>query len=308
MKITIIGSGGVGGYFGARLAQAGNDICFVARGAHLEAMQTRGLMLKSILGDVQIGRARFVSTLAESGPADLILVAVKAWQVAELAPQIAGLLGAGTLVLPLQNGVLATEELTAALPAEQVLSGLCRIISYVEAPGVIRHTAVEPSIVYGFRDPALNVKAAPLKTLFEQAGIKARCSADIEADLWKKFIAICVSGYLALTRSTYGELRSCKETRATMQALFEEVAMVGRRSGVVIEEDFVARTMAVIDTFPPETTASLTRDIWEGKPSELDYQNGAVVRLADKLGVDVPVNRFIYHSLLLMERRARKGL
>lgn len=308
MRVTIIGSGGVGGYFGARLAEAGNEVCFVARGAHFEAMQKKGLILKSIQGDVQIRQARFVSNLAESGQADLILVAVKAWQVAELAPQIEQLMEEETLVLPLQNGVLATEELTAALPADQVLSGLCRIISYVEAPGVIRHTAVEPSIVYGFRDPALNIKAASLKTLFEQAGIKARCSADIEADLWKKFIAICVSGYLALTRSTYGELRSCKETRATMQALFEEVAMVGRRSGVVIEENFVGKTMALIDTFPPETTASLTRDIWEGKPSELDYQNGAVVRLADKLGVDVPVNRFIYHSLLLMERRARKGL
>lgn len=306
MRITIIGTGGVGGYFGARMAQAGNDVTFIARGKHLEAMNSQGLQVKSINGDFHLDKVKATSDIEKSGRADLVVLAVKAWQLREVGPLLKSIVDKDTLVLPLQNGVLASDELKAFVPAENVLSGLCRIISYIEAPGVISHVAVEPTIVFGLPDNSQRERLLPLQELFTSSNIKSKLADDIESELWKKYISICVSALLAVTRATYGEVRECEETRSMMHRLFDEVADVGRALGVNIEADFVTKTMGFIDTFPYDSTSSLTRDIWEGKPSELEYQNGTVVRLAEKAGVDVPVNRFIYHSLLLMEKRARK--
>ena len=307
MRITIIGTGGVGGYFGARMAQAGNDVTFIARGKHLEAMNSRGLQIKSINGDFHLAKVNATSDIEKSGKADLVVLAVKAWQLREVGPLLKSILGEDTMVLPLQNGVLASDELKSFVPAANVLSGLCRIISYIEAPGVINHVAVEPTIVFGLPDNSQRSRLLEFQTLFTSSGIKSRLADDIESELWKKFISICVSALLAVTRSTYGELRECEETRTMMHQLFDEVSSVGRALGVNIEADFVPKTMLAIDNFPYDSTASLTRDIWEGKPSELEYQNGTVVRLAKKAGVNVPLNRFIYHSLLLMEKRARQS-
>lgn len=306
MRITIIGTGGVGGYFGARMAQAGNEVTFIARGKHLEAMKSKGLQVNSINGDFHLAQVNATSDIEKSGRADLVVLAVKAWQLREVGPLLKSIADENTLVLPLQNGVLASDELKAFVPAENVLSGLCRIISYIEAPGVISHVAVEPTIVFGLPDNKQRERLLPLQALFTTAGIQSKLADDIESELWKKYISICVSALLAVTRATYGEIRECKETRAMMHQLFDEVANVGRALGVNIEADFVTRTMGFIDTFPYDSTSSLTRDIWEGKPSELEYQNGTVVRLAEKAGVDVPVNRFIYHALLLMEKKARQ--
>jgi 2-dehydropantoate 2-reductase len=207
--------------------------------------------------------------------------------------------------LPLQNGVLASDEIKEFLPAKNVLSGLCRIISKIDAPGKINHLAVDPTIVFGECDSSQTQRVLNLQKIFEEAGFKARVSKDIQADLWRKFLAICVSGLLGVTRSTYGEVREQKETRQMMRNLFEEIAMLAKALKINLEPDLVDKTIAFIDTFPYNSTSSLTRDVWEGKPSELEYQNGTVVKLAEKAGVDVPVNRFVYYSLLLMENRAR---
>jgi 2-dehydropantoate 2-reductase len=307
MKITIIGTGGVGGYFGARMAQAGNEVTFIARGKHLEAMKSKGLQVNSINGDFHLAKVNATSEIEKSGVADLVVLAVKAWQLKEVGPMLKSIVDEHTLVLPLQNGVLASDELKAILPAQNVLSGLCRIISYIEAPGVISHVAVEPTIVFGLPDNSQRERLLKLQKLFTSSGIKSKLADDIESELWKKFITICASALLAVTRSTYGEIRECEELRAMMHQLHDEVANVGRAMGVNIEADYVSRIMAMLPTYPYDSTASLTRDVWEGKPSELEYQNGTVVRFAEKVGVDVPVNRFIYHSLLLMEKRARQS-
>ena len=306
MRITIIGTGGVGGYFGGRLAQAGNEVTFIARGKHLEAMKNKGLQVNSINGNFHLAKVNATSDLEQSGRADLIILAVKAWQLREVGPLLKTIMDKDTLVLPLQNGVLASDELKAFVPAENVLSGLCRIISFIEAPGVISHVAVEPTIVFGLPDNTQRERLLALQALFTTAGIQSKLADDIESELWKKFITICASALLAVTRSTYGEVRECEELLAMMHQLHDEVANVGRALGVNIETDYVAKVMAFLPTYPYNSTASLTRDIWEGKPSELEYQNGTVVRLAEKAGVDVPVNRFIYHSLLLMEKKARQ--
>lgn len=307
MRITIIGTGGVGGYFGARMAKAGNDVTFIARGKHLEAMQRSGLQVNSINGNFHLAHVNAMSDIEKSGQADLVVLAVKAWQIREVGPLLKSIVNKDSLVLPLQNGVLASDELKAFVPAENVLSGLCRIISYIEAPGVISHVAVEPTIVFGFPNNLQKERLQALQALFASSGIRSKLADDIESELWKKFVIICASALLAVTRSTYGEVRECEETRAMMHQLHDEVANVGRALGVNIEADFVSKIMGIVDSYPYDSTASLTRDVWERKPSELEYQNGTVVRLAQKAGVEVPVNRFIYHSLLLMEKKARQS-
>jgi 2-dehydropantoate 2-reductase len=145
-----------------------------------------------------------------------------------------------------------------------------------------------------------------LKKILDDSGIKCKIVKDIHAELWKKFINICASGLLAITRSTYGEIREMKETRDLMIALFEEVYQLSRKMGIDIDHEFVAKTVAFVDSYPYDSTSSLTRDVWEGKPSEIEYQNGTVVRLGEQFGVDTPVNRFIYNCILPMEIRARK--
>lgn len=306
MNISIIGSGGVGGYFGAKLAQAGHKVSFLARGAHLQAMQAEGLKVESILGDFQVSNVSASDQIEDLPSSDLILICVKAWQVKEVAAELKEIMHKDTIVLPLQNGVMAAKELEAFLPASTIMGGLCRIISKIAAPGVIRHIGVTPTIVFGELDKSLSERALHLQSIFEDAGINSRCSEDIEADLWKKFIAICVSGLLAITHTTYGELREEPETRAMMTALIHEVYQLSQKIGIDISPDFPEKTISFIDSFPYESTSSLTRDVWEGRPSEIEYQNGTVVQLGKQMEVDTPINRFIYHAILPMERKSRK--
>ncbi|WP_462319599.1 ketopantoate reductase family protein [Marinilabilia sp.] len=306
MKVLIVGTGGVGGYFGGRMAKAGHDVTFIARGAHKKAMEENGLEVKSINGDFSLDKVTVTDTISEAATPDLVIISVKAWQVKDIAMQLKDVISDHTLVLPLQNGVLASDELKEELPEKNVLAGLCRIISKIDSPGKINHLAVDPVIVFGECDNSKTDRVLELEKVFYDSGFKGQVPKDIQAALWKKFISICVSAWLAITRSTYGEVREQKETRQVMRDLFDEVALLANKKGVNIESDFVDKTMAFIDTFPPDSTSSLTRDVWEGKPSELEYQNGTVVKLADEIGLDVPVNRFIYYSLILMEKRARK--
>lgn len=305
MKIAVIGTGGVGGYFGGRMALAGFDVTFISRGIHLKAMQQNGLRVNSINGDFHIQTVQATDDIRAAKDAGLVILGVKAWQVAETGRFLRDIIRPDAAVLPLQNGILATEELMTVLEPNQVLSGLCRIFSKIESPGVIAHLGVEPTIIFGESDNHTRERTRQILSSFEKAGIKAWIATDIRAELWKKFINICVSGLLAITRSTYGELRELRETREMMIALIEEIFTLSQHMKIQIDHDFVAKTVAFIDTFPPNSTSSLTRDVWEGKPSEIEYQNGTVVKLAAKMGVDVPVNRFVYHCILPMEQRAR---
>ena len=306
MKIAIIGTGGVGGYFGGRLAKAGNDVTFLARGKHLEAILSRGLIVQSIKENFTLQPVQATDSITSIGKVDLVLLCVKSWLVKEMAKDLLPLLKEDTIVLPLENGVMAAEELRSVIPAHHVLGGLCRIISKIEAPGVIRHFGVDPTIVFGELNNEKSERVVQLKEVFESAGFNARISHDIQAELWKKFIQICVSGLLGVTRVPYGGIREVKETREMMIALFQEVYDLSQKMGINIEPEFVEKTVGVIDGFDYNASASLARDIWEGRPSELEYQNGTVVRLAEKYGLDVPVNQFIYSALLPQERKARK--
>jgi 2-dehydropantoate 2-reductase len=307
MKIAVIGAGGVGGYFGGRLAKAGYNVTFLTRGDHLRAIQSAGLTVKSILGDFHLPDAVATDKMEEIPSPDLVLVCVKAWQIREIRTPLARILHPGSMVIPLQNGVMAADELCESVDRSMVLGGLCRIISKIESPGVINHFGITPFISFGELDRSVTSRLSQVRELLDRAGISCRISEDIEADLWRKFIAICVSGLLAVSRTTYGETRSIPETRKMMTDLLTEIWSLARKIGVNIEDDFVERSVSFIDTFPGDSTSSLTRDVWEGKPSEIEYQNGTVVRLAEKWGVDVPVNRFVYHCILPMEKKARQG-
>lgn len=305
MEIAIIGTGGVGGYFGAKLARAGNRVTFLARGKHLEAMQTNGLLVKSIAGDFLVKEFRATSSISEMGMADLVLVCVKAWQVKEVRSELKTILHPKSIVIPLQNGVLAADELIEVIDRQQVIGGLCRIISKIESPGVINHFGVTPTIVFGEFDGTASDRLLAVKQLFDKADIKSQISANIQAEIWKKFISICVSGLLAITKTNYGEVRELPATRQMMVDIFYEVFLLSQSMGIGIEPDFVAKTVSFIDSFPPDTTSSLTRDVWEEKPSEIEYQNGTVVKLGQIHGVKTPVNSFVYNCILPMEIKAR---
>jgi len=306
MKIAIIGTGGVGGYFGGKLAKAGYDVTFLARGEHLSAIQKNGLTVKSVLGDFIIDNVKVTDKTETIGLTDLVILGVKAWQVKDISKELLPLIKKETIVLPLQNGVMVAEELAETLNKENIVGGLCRIISKIEAPGVINHFGLEPSILFGELDNKSTKRIHQIKEMFDKAGISSEISEDITADLWKKFIGICVSGLLAVTKTTYGELRELHETRQLMIELLNEIYLLSRETGISIESGFVEKTISAIDAYPFGSTSSLTRDVWDGKPSEIEYQNGTVVRLGEKFGVATPVNKFVYSSILPMEMKARK--
>lgn len=307
MKIAIIGTGGVGGFFGGKLAKAGYDVTFFARGAHLNAIRKNGLTVKSIQGDFTLDNVKITDRIETIGLTDLVILCVKAWQVGDISKELIPILKNDSTILPLQNGVMAAEELTKNIRNENIIGGLCRIISKIEAPGVINHFGMEPSIIFGEIDNTITERVSNIKAMFDKAGISSRISDDITSDLWKKFIGICVSGLLAVTKTTYGELRELEETRQLMIELLNEIYLLSQKAGIKTEPGIVEKTVSVIDSYPYGSTSSLTRDVWEGRQSEIDYQNGAVVRLGEKFGVDTPVNRFVYYSILPMEIKARKN-
>jgi 2-dehydropantoate 2-reductase len=305
MKISIIGTGAVGGYFGGKLANTGCDVTFLARGEHLKQIKTNGLTIKSILGDFHIGSAKATDKIKDIEISDLIILGVKACQIKDIAAELKSLVNESSTILPLQNGVLTIEELKENINGNNIIGGLCRIMSKIESPGVINHFGVTPTIIFGEVDNSKTDRIKNIKNLFDSAGIDSKISDDIQSELWKKFIGICTSGLLAVTKTTYGELRELKETRQMMIELLTEVYQLSQKIGIQIESNFIEKTVSFIDTFPPDSTSSLTRDVWEGKPSEIDYQNGTVVKLGKRYGIDTPINRFVYNCILPMEKKAR---
>lgn len=306
MNIAVIGTGGVGGYFGGRLAQAGNNVTFVARGEHLKAIRENGLIVKSIKGDFTIHPTRATNNIGEIESPELVILGIKAWQIKETATDLKNIINENTTVLPLQNGVLSSEELSEVLGLRPVVAGLCRIFSKIEAPGIINHYGIEPTIVFGELDNQITQRVQQLKETFQKAGIESIISEDIQTELWKKLMIIGSGGLLAIARSTYGGVRENSETRQLMHSLLTEIYEVSKKAGAKIEDSFVEKTMKYIDSYPSDSTTSLARDIWAGKPSELEYQNGTIVHLGEKFGVNTPVNKFIYHCLLPLERKARE--
>lgn len=307
MKIYVIGVGGVGGYFGARLSEAGNDVCFVARGKTFEVLKSQGLKLKSVKGDCRIPNIKVVESISEIKEPDLIILGIKSWQVQQVAKELKDVVRPTTAVLPLQNGVFASEELAMYLPKSTILGGLCRIISKIESPGVIVHTGVEPHIILGELNNQHTDRIKQIQMCFEKAGVRATIAENIELEIWKKFIAICVGGYIALSRSNIGELMELTESRKLICDLLSEIHKLANYIGVPVEHSYIEASMRFLDSMPYDSNYSMARDIWDGKPSELDCQNGAVVKIGKQHGFDTPINELIYYALLPQEKRNRKN-
>jgi 2-dehydropantoate 2-reductase len=307
MKIIIVGTGGVGGYFGARLAEAGLDVTFIARGKHLDKIQKNGLVLKSIDGDYTVFPVKAINNINEVKNPDLIILAVKSWQVIEVAQQIKHILNKDTLVLPLQNGIDNVEKLITVLDKKHVLAGFCKIYSKVENYGIINHFAYEPELFFGELDNQKSERILRLKEMFDKATFKTIIPEDIHAEIWKKFLFIStVSGLGALTRVSIGAMVENIETRNLLQKTTEEIFKIAKAKNINLPENMVVTMMDFIDKQSYESTASTQRDIMEGRPSELENFNGYIVKQGKLLGIKTPVNSFIYNCLLPQEKQARK--
>lgn len=306
MRIAIFGTGGVGGYFGGRLAQAGENVTFIARREHLRAIQTRGLRVESLGGDFILNPASATDNLNEVGEVDLVIVGVKAWQVPAAAREMKPILGLMTTVLPLQNGVDAVGQLTAELGADRVIGGLCKIVSFVVGPGQIRHAGFAPSVVIGEMDNQRTDRIVKIEKTFNDAGIDTTIAADIDVALWTKFLFIAsFSGVGAIANAPAGLLRTDPDLRAQMIRAMKEICALARQRGIQLPENAIESVMAGVNALPEDATSSMQRDIAAGKPSELESQNGAVVRMARESGVQAPTHELIYLKLKPLEEKAR---
>ncbi len=310
-RIAVVGVGAVGGYFGGRMAQAGIDVVFVARGATHEALRRDGLRVESVAGDFAIAPAQVVGTAAEAERADAVVLGVKAWQVGELADSLRPLVERGAFVIPLQNGVEVPGQLAALLGARAVVGGYCRIGSTVVGPGHIRHGwhgLHAPLLAVGELDNSASPRLARLLAeLARCTGFEVRHEPDIEAAMWGKFAFLAPFSALGATeRAPLGELRSAPRTRRLLIAAIEEVVRVGRARGVALEPGVIESTIANGDALPPAAMASMARDVLAGRPSEVDALVDAVPRLGRAAGVATPVFDRFASALAPVKRPARE--
>jgi 2-dehydropantoate 2-reductase len=291
MKIAIYGSGGVGGYFGARLAQAGNEVHFIARGAHLRAMKEKGLRVQSGGGDMHLPKPHVHEDPAEIGPVDVVLYAVKLGDVETAAQKLEPLLHERTLVIAFQNGVEAPEMVARVIGRKHVLPGVAYIATGVSAPGVVTHTGTMQRLQVGAGADAF-VAAA------KSAGINIEQAEDIDRARWEKFVfLVALSGVTSVSRQPVGFCRADPELRATFKAAASETWTVGRKRGVRLPEDFIADRMQFFDGLHANMKTSMQHDLEAGKPLEAPWLCGAVVRMSEELALDAPVNRTLYAAL-----------
>jgi 2-dehydropantoate 2-reductase len=294
MRIVVMGSGGVGGYFGARLQQAGNQVAFIARGKHLEALRSRGLTLRSSLGDLQLA-VKAHEDPREAGVADIVLFAVKLWDTESAAERIKPL---GGVVIPFQNGVESIERLGKVLGRERVMGGSAFIATRIAAPGVIEHTGTMARLRFG---PVLEAQRAAAQAFLaacKAAGINAEIADDIVAGIWEKFVfLVAVSGTTALSRAPLGVVRADPDLRWMFEQAMRETWTLGRKRGIKLAEDFVEKQLAFLDTLPAEMRASMLHDLEAGNRLEAPWLCGAVARMSGELGLAAPVNRAVYAAL-----------
>ena len=306
MRIAVFGTGGAGGYFGAQLARSGEEVAFIARGRHLEAIRANGLVIESPAGELVVRPSQATDDPREVGPVDVVLVGVKAWQVPDAAAQLQPLVGRETFVVPLQNGVEAAAQLSSVLGREPVVGGLCGTLSWIAAPGRIRTVGKVHFVKLGELDNRSSERTERLRRALERAGVSVEIPADIHRALWEKFLfVVSLGGVGSVTRAPVGVVRSIPETRAMLERCMREILAVGNAREAALPDAAVEKAMALVDSLDPSGTTSLQRDITDGKPSELEAWNGAVVRLGRESGVTTPTHAVIYASLLPAELRAR---
>ena len=298
MKIAIIGAGGVGGYFGARLAASGEEVHFIARGAHLDAIKQDGLRVLSANGDVVVKPALATKDPASVGPVDLVMIAVKLWSTEEAVRGAKPLIGPNTAVVSFQNGVMAADLIEKAYGKEHTLGGVANIAALIEKPGVIRHNGTMALLTVGELDGQRSARVEAFLHACEKAGIQARAAGSIVKAIWEKYVAlVALSAMTSLTRLSVGSVREDPDTRQLMSQIMNEVVAVGHAKGVQLDEDTVERLVQHIDHLPRGMVASMLGDLERGNRLELPWLSGGVVQMGQELGVSVPANTFIFAAL-----------
>jgi 2-dehydropantoate 2-reductase len=298
MRIAVIGAGGVGGYFGAKLAQAGNDVAFVARGAHLEALRANGLRVESSGGAIVLPRVAATDDPSSLAPADAVMFCVKLWDVERAAAQIAPLVAGGGVVIPFQNGVDSPDILMRTLGAAHVLGGVAYIAAAIRAPGVVSQTGSMSRLRIGAFDDTMNGRAQAFVEACTAAGIDAQFAADIRRALWEKFVFLAaLSGVTCLARQPVGGVRGDPDLRATFETAMRETVAVARTRGVTLDDDFVATQMRAIDGLPAEMRSSMLNDLVAGNRLEAPWLSGAVARMGRDARIPTPVHATLYAAV-----------
>jgi 2-dehydropantoate 2-reductase len=297
MKIAAMGAGGVGGYFGARLQQAGHDVTFFARGRHLEAIRSNGLKVESAHGNAQL-KVRALEEPHEADVVDVVLFAVKLWDTESAAERLRPVVGKDSVVIPFQNGVESIERLRKFFAAEAVLGGSAYIATRIKSPGVIEHTGQMARLQFGPVLPTQRPVAEKFLAACKQAGLQAEIPDDIVKANWEKFVFLVgLSSANALARSPIGVVRSDPDLRWVFEQAMRETWRVGRARGVALADDYVDSRMKFADGLPADMKASLLHDLENRGRLEAPWLCGAVARMATELGVEAPVNRSVYAAL-----------
>ncbi|MEO8629563.1 MAG: 2-dehydropantoate 2-reductase [Betaproteobacteria bacterium] len=298
MKIAVMGAGGVGGYFGGKLALSGEEVHFIARGAHLTAIRTAGLRVYSANGDVTLQPATATDDPASIGPVDIVMIAVKLWSTDDALRDAKPLVGPNTAVVSFQNGVVATDAIIKAYGREHAWGGVASIAAVIESPGVIRHTGTMALLTIGELDGKVSERLQRFVDACGKAGVQAKATDDIQKALWEKFVFLAAaSGMTALTRLPLGAIREEPETRALTAQVMSEVAAIGKAKGVHLDADLVEKLMQRLDTMPREMVASMLGDLERGGRLELPWLSGDVVTMGQELGIAAPANAFICAAL-----------
>ncbi|MEC8371742.1 MAG: 2-dehydropantoate 2-reductase [Pseudomonadota bacterium] len=298
MKFAILGAGAVGGYFGARLAEAGEDVTFMARGAHLEAIRSTGLRIESENGEAHIHPAQASDDPAEVGPVDYVLFAVKLFQTEETAGFAKPLVGPNTTLVALQNGVECANVLSAVHGKEKVLNGTSYIAAVIAEPGLIRQTGTFASFAFGEQDGTMSDRGQRLKEAADKAGLNPTYSSNVESLVWMKFLLIAtMSSITTSTRKPIGELRDDPDIRPVIVASLEESIAVGRAMGVDLPENAMEQQLKRIAEFPAAMVASMYHDLHANKPTELEWMSGAVRRFGKQCGIPTPTHDAFYAIL-----------
>ena len=302
MKIAIIGAGGVGGFFGARLQQAGADVHFVARGAHRAAMRSEGLRIESPLGDIHLPRVNVTDNPADIGAADIVWLSVKLWDMDAAVRSMRPLIGPHTGVISFQNGVQKDEILRQAFGDGAVMGGVAYIATNIDRPGVIKHTGTMQRLIFGEYDGRRSARAESLLEASLRGGINAELSDDVRKAIWEKFVFLVgLSGSTTTMRETIGPIRSNPRSRRFLSELMRETVAVGRALGVALPADFAEQRLAFVDSLPDQMTSSMHHDLNAGKRLEVSWLSGGVARLGEQTGVPTPMNRAVWDILTLHE-------
>jgi 2-dehydropantoate 2-reductase len=300
MRIAVMGAGGVGGYFGARLALAGHDVTFIARGAHLAALRTHGLRVDSPLGPWHLPDARVTDSAAGVGAVDVVLFGVKLWDTETAAEAIKPLVGAQTAVVSFQNGVVKDDILRSALGDAAVMGGVCYIAATIAEPGLIRHSGTMQKLVFGEYDGSTSARAQAFHAACVGAGIDTELSPRIAQTIWEKFVFLVgLSGTTAAARLPIGRIRTNPRSRALLHDVMDEVVQVARAEGVALPVDFAAGRLAFCDGLPATMTSSMHNDLERGGRLEVPWLSGDVVARGARRGVATPCNRALFDLLSL---------